>query len=252
MNLKNKTLAINSLLILISISIIGTILHEFAHYITAISFGLHPELHHNYVKINPDNGTKMQNMLIAAAGPLFSLIFGIIILYISKKIFEPSLLKLSLLWLGLYNILIFLGYLLIAPISKSGDTGKVFEYFNTPNFIIITIAIVALILITKLFIKISNEFRYYKNEGGFNIDENSKQLFLLPIIGSIIIFTIMNLPVVIWVSLLPTVFMPMAFFRIMRSYKKLNLDNAIFEVNKISLILVIATTFLTIGFRYLI
>ncbi len=252
MNLKNKILSINSLLILISVSIIGTVLHELAHYITAISFGLHPELHRNYVKINPNNGTETQNMFIAAAGPIFSLIFGIIIVYISKEIFKPSLLKLFLLWLGLYSILLFLGYLFIAPISKLGDTGKVFDYFNVPNFIIITIAIVALILITKLFVTISTEFRYYKNEGEFNVNENSNQLFLTPIIGSIIIVTVINLPVVIWLSSLPTVFMPMAFFRIMRSYKKLNLDDAIFEVKKISLLLVIATTFLIIGFHYLI
>ena len=42
MNFKDKALAINSILIVISTSIIGTILHELAHFLMADYFKLNP------------------------------------------------------------------------------------------------------------------------------------------------------------------------------------------------------------------
>ena len=85
-------------------------------------------------------------MLIALAGPTFSLIIGILILFISIKLFKPSLMKLFLLWFGMSNILNFLGYMLIAPFIKDGDTGRVFNYFKIPFFISIIIAVITFII----------------------------------------------------------------------------------------------------------
>ena len=110
MTLKNNYLGINSVLIAISTSLISFILHESAHYLVADYFNLNPELHHNFVKplIEP---SEKQLMLIALAGPTLSVIFGIIILFISIKLTKPSLLKLFLLWFSMSNILMFLGYM---------------------------------------------------------------------------------------------------------------------------------------------
>jgi hypothetical protein len=69
MSLLRKSLAINSLLILLSMSIIGTVLHELAHYVVSAYFGLAPALHHNYVDSVRD-GTPSQQVLVAAAGPV--------------------------------------------------------------------------------------------------------------------------------------------------------------------------------------
>jgi len=252
MKLKNKTLAINSTLIVISTTLIGTITHELAHYLTADYFGLKPELHHNYVNFMTDNATELQKVIVAGAGPLFSLIFGIVTLFISIKLIKPNLFKLFMLWLGMNGILMFLGYILIAPIAKEGDTGKVFDYFNIPVSVSILIAIISFGVIIYLFSKLAKEFRFYKNEDAFKQNKNAKQLFFYPVLISILVITLLNLPVITWVSLLPTIFMPMTYFSTMGSYKKLKFNDAKMKIDSISTPLIILTICIIILFRLLI
>ena len=209
--MKKKGLAINSILIIISTSIIGTILHESAHYVVSIYFNLNPELHHNYV-ITLAKGTEYQIALMALAGPLFSLIFGCLILYFSIKFVKPSLTKLFMTWLGMGSILMFLGYLFITPIAKDGDLGRVFQYLGIPVFFSIALAIVSFIYINYLFGKWSNQFIFYKTEDHFDKFETQKQLFIYPIFASIIIMTSLSFPLITWFSLMPTLFMPMSYF----------------------------------------
>ena len=100
MDFKNKALAINSILIVISSSIIGTVLHELAHYVTAAYLHLKPELHHNYVRPLAE-GTPLQYTIMAAAGPIFSLVFGLLVMFVSIKYLKPSLLRLFMTWISL-------------------------------------------------------------------------------------------------------------------------------------------------------
>lgn len=251
MTLKNNSLGINSILIAISTSLISIILHESAHYLIAEYLNLNPELHHNYVRplIEP---SEKQLMLIALAGPTFSLIIGIIILFISIKLIKPSLMKLFLLWFGMNNILNFLGYMLIAPFIKDGDTGRVFNYFKIPFFISIIIAVITFLITKKLFQYLSKEFIYYKNAEIFDKKENQKQLLIYPIIFLIIGVSLLNLPIIVWFSLLPTVFVPMTYLSTLRAYKKLEIIDAEVTINKISIMLLILTTIVIIIFRNLI
>lgn len=251
MDIKSNALAINSLLILIATAFINTIVHECAHYLTALYFNLEPVLHHNYVETFIE-GTARHQMIESAAGPLFSLIFGTVVLLVSIKLIKPSLLKLFLLWLGMGGILVFMGYILIAPIAKEGDTGKVFDYFGFPIYLSVALAILSFIVINMVFARLAPQFKYYKNALAFDQRTNAKQLFIYPIFGSIIIGTLLNLPVVIWVSLLPTIFMPMAYFSIMGGYYKLKITDAPVQVDKISISLVIVTLLTVVTFRLLV
>ena len=251
MILKNNSLGINSILIVISTSIIGTILHELAHYIVGYFLNLDPELHHNYVTPRI-KGTELQIALMSGAGPFFSFVFGCIILYISIKFIKPSLTKLFMTWLGMGSILVLLGYLLIAPIAKEGDTGRVFAYLGVPTYIAIVIAIASFILIKYLFGKLSNQFMFYKTEEHFDKTVTQKQLFIYPIFASIIIMTLLSFPVNIWVSLLPTIFMPMGYYSTYRKYKKTNNINPNLKINKVSSILVVLTILTIIIFKYLV
>ena len=250
--MKNKyALAVNSLLILLSTSLIATLLHESAHYFTGLYFHIPSEMHHNYVRPLSE-GTPEQMVSIAGAGPVFSLILGLVITYIAFRISKASLFKLFMLWLGMENILMFLGYLLIAPIAKSGDTGKVFAYLGIPLPVAIGIAVVSVIVTSKLFRTFASQFAYYKHDTTFDKQENTKQLFVLPIIGCIVLGTLLNLPVFIWVSLLPTIFMPMSFFSTMGGYKKLSINDAELVVNKLSPWLIVVTVVVIGVFRYLV
>lgn len=248
--IKSHALAINSLLILVVTALINTVLHECAHYLVGLYFGLGPELHHNYVNFTIDGPAEHQ-MLVAASGPLFSLIFGTIILLISIKQIKPSLFKLFMLWLGIGGILVFLGYILIAPIAKQGDTGKVFDYFGFPIYLTIALAVLSFLLVNKIFARLAPQFKYYKHKEKFDQRANAKQLFIYPIFGAIIIGTLLNLPVVTWVSLLPTIFMPMAYFSIMGAYYRLKIVDAPVLLDKISIALEIVTLVVVITFRML-
>jgi hypothetical protein len=246
----NKALAINSILILISTPIINTILHELGHYIVASCFRLEPELHHNYV-ITHLSGTEKQQMLRAAAGPLFSLVFGILATYISIKCIKPSLLKLFTLWMGAGSLLMFMGYMMIAPIAKQGDTGKVFDYFGLPFYLSVIIAAISIFLITYIFGRLAKYFSYYKQDIEFNQHENKKQLFVYPITCSILAMTILSFPIMTPVSLLPAIFMPMAYFSIMGAYRRMSITDAPVPINRISIPLVLITVFCVTLFRYL-
>lgn len=248
---RNHSLAINSILIVVSTTIIGTILHESSHFLLAYFFGLKAELHSNYVSYNSDVATEFQNVLIAGIGPMVSLFSGILFLIVSIKLIKPSLLKLFFLWLGLNGILNFLGYILIAPFAKAGDTGKVFDYLNFPTLISIGIAFICLFGIILLFKRVSKEFRFYKSQESFNQLDISKQLFLYPIIGSIIFMVILNLPVKVWLSMLPIIFVPLSYLSIMKSYNKLKIDAVEVEIGGVSKLIIVISILIVIFYKFI-
>jgi len=251
MNFKAKSLLLNSILIAVTTSLLTTILHEGAHYLTALFLGVPAELHHNYVS-TPDTTPAQTATIISASGPLFSLIFGILSLIISVKTVRISLFKLFLLWLGMQGILTFFGYLLIAPIAAEGDTGKVFDYLGFPVYLSVGIAVASFIFINKVFSGCARYFTYYKAAEFTDKNEDCRQLLIYPIFCSIIFVTLLNLPVVIWVSLLPTIFMPMTYFAAMGAYKGLKITYPQVIIDRISIPLLILTIFCIAVFRYLV
>ena len=251
MFLRNKALAINSTLIVISTTILGTILHELSHYLVALKFGLNPELHHNYVSYQTSNVSEIRLSTVAGIGPIFSLITGILFLLISINLKKVNLLKLFTLWFGMNGIIMFLGYLLIAPFAKNGDTGKVFSYLGLPSILTIIIAVISFIVTIKLFKSLSNQFIFYNSSINHNQKDNIQQLFTIPLIVSTTITTILNFPVITWLSLLPTIFMPMTYISTLKQYQKLKLYNAKYLIDKTSIVLLTITLICISVFIYL-
>lgn len=91
-------------------------LHEVAHYIMAFILGCEPTLFHNRVEYAP-NGSVYNDLLIAGAGPLFSLILGVTAYQFAKKNI-PGAVPLFVLWFGLAGLITFLGYLMIATTEQ--------------------------------------------------------------------------------------------------------------------------------------
>lgn len=220
-------------------------------HITAKYFKIPAYLHHNYVSFDSTEISDFHQAIIAGVGPIFSLFFGLVILYLSIKIKKIGLLKLFLLWLGMNGILMFLGYLLIAPFAKQGDTGFVFQYLGISNIFIISIAIISFVIILKAFNILAKQFVFYKNSETFDQTETSIQLFIIPIIGSIIFVTLLSLPIPIWISLLPTVFMPMAYISTLKSYQKLNIKSPQYYSKEISKLLIFTFIIVISLFIYL-
>jgi hypothetical protein len=250
MKIQKYALAINSGLIMLAASLLITILHESAHYFTAISMGLTATLHHNYV--DHQGGTPEQQMMIAAAGPLFSLILGIIGLVIALLSSRASLANLFFLWFGIMGWISFFGYLLIAPFIKEGDTGKVMAYFAVPMIWQIVILVVSTVFMIWLLSWLAPEFSRYKATAVFNQIENSRQLFNFPIFFLIIAGTLANLPAPHWPSLLPGICMPMSYFTTMGAYRGLKLNDAELWVDRVSTPVVVMTIIVIIVFRLLV
>jgi hypothetical protein len=123
-------------------------------------------------------------------------------------------------WLGMGSVLGLLGYLLIAPFAKDGDTGRVFSYLGVPTFVSILIAITSFIFISYLFRKWSSQFIFYKTEDHFDKKETQKQLFIYPIFASMVIMTILSFPITNWVSLLQTISICLFFYKYLKFWFK--------------------------------
>ena len=70
-------------------------------------------------------------MLAAAAGPLFSLVIGAVLLVVGRNV-GRGFGRLLALWTGLVSMQNFAGYLLIAPFAAAGDTGQILAILDSP------------------------------------------------------------------------------------------------------------------------
>lgn len=103
--------------------LITATVHEFGHGLTALLFGQHPTVYGLHEEDIASSATAVG--VIAAAGPIVSLIVGLIFLAIHKRLRGQGFGRYLTLWLGLLGIATFFGYLLTAPFYKDGDVYKV-------------------------------------------------------------------------------------------------------------------------------
>jgi TM2 domain-containing membrane protein YozV len=104
-------------------ALITVTLHEFAHGITAYLFGLNPivyGLHEEDIA-----SATAPAAVIAGAGPVASLVLGLIFLTVHKRLRGQGFGRYLTLWLGLLGIAVFMGYLMTPPFYKNGDVYKV-------------------------------------------------------------------------------------------------------------------------------
>lgn len=111
--------------------LITTILHELAHAVTGLTLGSEPVLHDTFVEHH--GLSRSGEAITAAAGPIFSLVQGIVLL-VGKQHSQirsaPRLLQLFLLWMAIHGLVNFFGYLITTPFARHGDIGQVAEYFG--------------------------------------------------------------------------------------------------------------------------
>jgi hypothetical protein len=245
-------LAVNSVCIFIFAGLVTTILHEAAHFFTAIGFGLKAELHHNYVSYDDANISDFQKMCIAGAGPIVSLILGLIFLVLSEKTTEKGLLSLTLLWLGLQGTLAFAGYMMIAPFFTYGDTGKVFSLLGVSPYIVMAISITSIISIVIFFKKKAVEFSFYAESDAQTKKERANALFVWPIIIGGILTTLMHYPFPGLLSLLAPVMMPFTFFSTYGTFRRGDYDKPTVFMTRYSTAVIVLAVLSMVAFRLLV
>ncbi len=155
-----KNIFLNSFMAFVSAFILTTIIHESGHFISYLLAGAQPELFHNYVQTS-DNTLSLQIKIIAAmAGPVISLLQGIIFTMLVVKNQKNNARYLLFLWLSLLGFINFFGYLMLTPLSTKGDTGKVAELLHISYVARIIIAVIGLATLIFIVVKIG---RYFAN-----------------------------------------------------------------------------------------
>ncbi|CCH00448.1 hypothetical protein FAES_2439 [Fibrella aestuarina BUZ 2] len=208
----------NSIVVALIANLSMVMLHELGHFLVAYSLGLNPQLHHNFVYIDPHNVADAQLLWIAAAGPLGSLLVGGACLSAERQIRQKRPGTLLLLWMGLHGVLLFLGYLFIAPFFREGDTGKVFALLGLPEWLIILLSVGSVGVLTRLFIQLSARFSPYGNLG-LLAGSRANLLILWPVMANVLA-GLLHLPVSHPVSLLSPLCMPLAFMAMYRPFKR--------------------------------
>ena len=121
-------------------SLITVTLHEFAHGLAAWLYGFRPTvygLHEEDIAASP-----MRIAVIAAAGPVASLLLGMIFLAVYKRMRGQGFPRYLTLWLGLLGIALFMGYLLTPPFYTKGDVYTVLANVNLASPLFIGISVV--------------------------------------------------------------------------------------------------------------
>lgn len=111
-------------------AIVNSVLHELAHATAGLAQGLTPTVSPFSVSYVPD-GTTDQQIVTAAAGPVFSLVLGLVLLAVARH-WGRGIVRLFWLWLTFMALMNFVGYLMIAPVAQVGDTGKVLKLLDAP------------------------------------------------------------------------------------------------------------------------
>ncbi len=199
-----KKVFVNSTLAFISAFIITTTIHELGHYLFYLLFGVNPTLYHNYVQTLSNSLTNGEHVISALAGPLSSLTQGLIFGIIVSRSSSNATRHLVFLWLSLLGFVNFFGYLVMTPLSSTGDTGKAAELLGVSSALRWWIAIVGFAILLWVIRKMAQYFsRFIPSE--LEREQKSKYIYHLmffPIIAGSMVNTALAFPVVAFLSII--------------------------------------------------
>jgi hypothetical protein len=122
------TWVLTSVLALAAAYVLTASPHELVHAIVAALFELEPVWHGDRVSHLP--GTAAQNAAIAAAGPIYSLVSGALVLGVSTRVHGyPGL---ACFWFGMLGVAGVCGYLISGPFSAVGAVLDVLRLLPVP------------------------------------------------------------------------------------------------------------------------
>lgn len=212
--MNKRNLIINSTL-LFSIATVATMtLHEGGHFMAAVFFhAKEVALHHNFASYKIDDLSLTAKILTVAAGPLLSLLIGIVFNILCSRYSKRNLFFLFLLYMSAFGYIAFGGYLMIAPLFANGDTGFIFNALHFPIWLTIIIALAGVAFMLYMMKILSRYFVELATQEIIN-DETQRRAFFntlikFPLYFGIIITTLLNLPVTVFISLCYPLFSPL-------------------------------------------
>ncbi|HWW41640.1 hypothetical protein [Pedobacter sp.] len=244
-----KYVIINSTILFIVACILEMTLHEFGHYFASII--VHAKgisIHHNYVS-NMDEGLPLKSILfIKGAGPFVSLMIGIVFHLFCSTQKKRNVGFLFNLYMTAFGYIGFFGYLMIAPIFTSGDTGYICWALKFPIWLTISIALSGALI---LYLLIRNLMNYFVEMGSKEILQKKEtrisfvhSLLLIPILLGIPFTTLLNLPIVALISLIAPVCSPFTLLwdygnALYKNYHLKTTNSNFNRLNKLNFVLII-------------
>jgi hypothetical protein len=126
-----RALSVNSALSFASAELLTAALHEAGHGLAAQIFGFAPRIYAFYE--NGPSGTARETLTILAAGPITSLVLGVLFwAWYRRATPRYSYGRLLLLWLALIGVMEFVNYLIVTPWLTGGDTAQIADILHWP------------------------------------------------------------------------------------------------------------------------
>lgn len=127
-----RRLAFTAILLYIAAYLLTIVLHEVAHATMALALGDHPILYNTSVQTTSPRLSNAAHVLIAAAGPVLSLVQGLGLLPLVRRSRGTGAGSLFWLYMSVFGLINFFGYLMIAPLVAGGDTGQIVARLHVP------------------------------------------------------------------------------------------------------------------------
>lgn len=128
----SRALAFNAILLYVAAYLVTIMLHEVGHALMSLALDGRPVLYNTSVQNTNKLLASSAVVLIAAAGPLLSLLQGASLLVWLRRRPPAGAWGLFWLYMAVFGLINFLGYLLIAPVVKGGDTGQIVARLHVP------------------------------------------------------------------------------------------------------------------------
>lgn len=204
----SRQLVINSTVCYVLAFLFTTVLHEGGHALVGRALGSNPVLHHNYVAhLNRADLPVAYQAWIALAGPLVSLVQGLLLWSVLRGKGGGGLGRLFLLWAIMLGFGNFLGYLMTGPLFTAGDIGKVEVLLGLSMAIRIALAVIGAAGLTVIAYWSTRPFLEFAPDPAFLSDGRARTTFnfriiVLPWLMGAAIITLLYLPVVAIVSII--------------------------------------------------
>lgn len=146
----SRALTLNAILLYILAYLVTIIMHETGHALLALALDGRPILYSTSVQNANKHLADSAIVLIAAAGPLLSLLQGASLLAWLRHRPVAGTWGLFWLYMAVFGLINFLGYLLIAPVVKGGDTGQLVARLHVPAAVTWAVAALSLYVLIKV------------------------------------------------------------------------------------------------------
>lgn len=139
--LTSRALTAQASIAFVLAAIINSAVHEGAHAAAALGFGARPTLGPFSVDYDESALDPGAQIVIALAGPVFSLVMGLVVMVIGRN-WGRGFGRLFWMWLPFMGVMNFVGYCVIAPVAQVGDTGKALNLLGAPGWVFVVVCLV--------------------------------------------------------------------------------------------------------------